>query len=144
MPTQNYANHKRVQPLFHRALVPVLFLTIIGAGVNLGKSLDDHERLYSASLILVLSICLFLLAILARVFALAAQDRAIRAEENLRHYVLTGKLLDARLGIRQVVALRFAADAEFPALATRAAGESLTPDAIKQAIKNWRPDEHRV
>jgi hypothetical protein len=144
MPTQNYANHKRVHTVFHRLLLPVLFLTIIGAGVNLFKSLDDHERLYSASLILVLSICLFLTALLARVFALAAQDRAIRVEENLRHFVLTGKLLDARLTVRQTVALRFAGDAEFPALAARAAAENLAPDAIKQAVKNWRADEHRV
>ena len=141
---QNYANHKRVHPLFHRTLLPVLFLTIIGAGVNFGLSIGDHQRLYSASLILVLSICVFLLAILARVFALAAQDRAIRAEENLRHYVLTGKLLDSRLTIRQTVALRFASDAEIPALAARAAAENLAPDAIKRAVKEWRADEHRV
>lgn len=144
MPTQNYANHTRLHPVFHRVLLPVLFLTIIGAGVNLVKSLDDHQRLYSASLILVLSICLFLLAILARVFALMAQDRAIRADENLRHFVLTGKLPDARLTVKQMVALRFASDSEFPALAARAAAESLAPGAIKQAIKNWRADEYRV
>jgi ABC-type transport system involved in cytochrome bd biosynthesis fused ATPase/permease subunit len=141
---QNYANHKRVHPLYHRVLLPVLFLTIVGAGVNLGLSWGDHQRIYSASLILVLSICVFLLAILARIFALAAQDRAIHAEENLRHYVLTGKLLDSRLTIRQMIALRFASDAEMPALAARAASENLAPDAIKRAVKDWRADEHRV
>ena len=77
-------------------------------------------------------------------YALKAQDRAIRAEENLRHFVLTGKLLDPRIEIRQVIALRFAPDEEFVALAGRAAEESLTPDAIKQAVKNWRADEYRV
>jgi len=144
MTTQNYNNHKRVHPLYHRVLIPVLALTIIGAGVNLAKSLDDHERLYSASLILVLSICAALLALLARIYALKAQDRAIRAEENLRHYVLTGKLLDPRLGIAQVTALRFASDGEFPALASRAANENLKSDLIKREIKDWRADEHRV
>ena len=144
MNTQNYDNHQRVHPVFHRVLMPVLALTIIGAGVNLAKSFADHERLYSASLILVLSMCVAVLALLARSYALKAQHRAVRAEENLPHYVLTGKLLDPRLGIRQVIALRFASDAEFPVLASRAADEGLQPDMIKRTIRNWRVDEHRV
>jgi hypothetical protein len=100
--------------------------------------------MYSASLIVVLSIGIMILAIMARVFALKAQDRAIRAEESLRHFVLTGKLPDARLTIGQFTALRFAPDSEFVALATKAANESLKPDAIKQAIKQWRPDTYRA
>ena len=124
--------------------MPLLLLTFIGACVNFAKSLGDHERLYSASLILVLSLCLILAAFLGRVFPLKAQDRAIRAEENLRHYVLTGKLLDPRLSVRQVVALRFASDGEFVALAARAVDKSLPPKEIKKAIKNWRADEYRV
>jgi hypothetical protein len=81
---------------------------------------------------------------ICRIYALKAQDRAIRAEENLRHFVLTGKLLDARLSIKQIVALRFASDAEFPALAATAADTNMAPDAIKQAIRNWRADLYRV
>jgi hypothetical protein len=73
-----------------------------------------------------------------------AQDRAIRAEENLRHYVLTGKLFDTALETRQIIALRFASDLELPALARRAIAERLTPDAIKKAIQVWRPDLYRV
>jgi hypothetical protein len=79
-----------------------------------------------------------------RVFPLKAQDRAIRAEENLRHFVLAGRLLDPRLGVKQIVALRFAPDDEFIALAARAVGQNLAPDDIKKAIVNWRPDEYRV
>jgi hypothetical protein len=70
--------------------------------------------------------------------------QGIRAEENLRHFVLTGKLPDARLSVRQMVALRFAADAEFPALASQAASGNLPPDDIKRAIKSWRADDYRV
>ena len=83
-------------------------------------------------------------ALSARIFALKAQDRAIRAEENLRHFALTGQLLDPRLSIRQVIGLRFASDGEFVALAKRAAEEKLSPNAIKQAVKDWRADLYRV
>jgi len=144
MQTQNYANHTQIVPAFHRVLLPILGLTLIGACVNLYLSLGDHQRIYSASLIAVLTFALILTALLARIFALKAQDRAIRAEENLRHFAIAGKLLDSRLDTRQIVALRFASDAEFPPLARRAAEEKMTPDAIKQAVKDWRADLYRV
>lgn len=144
MKEQNYSNHARLAPGYHFVLAPVLLLTCIGSLVNLWKSLGDHQRLYSASLIAVLSFCAFFIAGYARIFALKAQDRAIRAEENLRHFVLTGKPLDPRLGVKQIVALRFASDGEFVELARRAAEESMEPDAIKRAVKNWRADHYRV
>lgn len=144
MPIQTYANHRQSVPLYHYVLVPVLLLTLIGSIVNLVRSWGDHVRLYSASLILVLSAAMLVLTFLARIFALKAQDRAIRAEENLRHFAMTGKLLDPRLGIRQVIALRFAPDAEFVALASKAAEDKLPPDAIKRAIRSWRADTYRV
>jgi len=143
MPPQNYQNHVRQVPGF-LVLSGIEFLTIIGAGVNLAHSLDDHQRLYSASLILVLSCCLLYATSLARTYPLKAQDRAIRAEENLRHFALTGKLLDPRLTPGQIAAVRFASDGEFPALATRAVAETMSPKDIKQAVKNWRADWHRV
>ena len=121
-----------------------LMATIVGAGVNLYQSMGDHQRLYSASLILALSLILFIIGLYARTFPLKAQDRAIRAEENLRHYVLTNKLLDARLKPLQIVALRFASDAEFVELAKKAAEQNRTPDDIKKSIKNWRADSYRV
>jgi hypothetical protein len=141
---QSYANHTRLDPGFHRTLMPTLLLVLIGACVNLAKSIGDHERLYNASLILALTICVIAIAFFARIFALKAQDRAIRAEESLRHFALTGKLPDPRLTVKQLVALRFAPDAEFPALADRAAANNLPPQAIKQAIKHWRADNYRV
>ena len=144
MQTQNYANHKQFVPMFHGVLFSILVLTLIGSFVNLYRSLGDHQRLYSASLIVVLDVAVLLLFFFCRIFALKAQDRAIRAEENLRHFVLTGSLLDPRLTIRQVIGLRFAADEEFVHLAARAAEENLSEDAIKRAVKNWRPDTYRV
>lgn len=142
--SQNYANHRQLVPAFHGGLFGVLLLTFIGSCVNLYGSVGDHQRLYSAALIFVLTGAVIVLTLFARVFALKAQDRAIRAEEQLRHFVLTGKLLDSRLTIRQIVGLRFASDGEFVALAARAAQEGLSEDAIKQAVKNWRADTYRV
>ena len=144
MPTQNYANHRQYVPMFHYVLLPVLLLTLIGSSVNLYLSFGDHTRIYSASLIVVLTISLIVASFLARIFALKAQDRAIRAEENLRHFALTGKLLDPRLTVRQIIALRFASDQEFVELARRSAADGLEPDAIKQVVKNWRSDTDRV
>ena len=141
---QSYKNHAQYVFAYHVVLFGIVVLTLIGAGVNLYQSWGDHERMYSASLIFVIMIAFLILMFLARIFALKAQDRAIRAEENLRHFVLTGKLLPAALSVKQIVALRFAPDAEFPALAAEAASKNMAPDAIKQSIKTWKPDTYRV
>jgi len=144
MPTQNYANHRRFVVMYHVVLFGLLVVSLIGSLVNLYESIGDHQRIYSASLIVVLEVCLLLLFIFCRMFALKAQDRAIRAEENLRHFVLTGKLLDAGLSIRQIIGLRFASDGEFADLAQKAVREHLSEDEIKRAVKNWRADTYRV
>lgn len=141
---QSYASHRRFVPGYHVALASLVLVTFIGSCVNLYQSIGDHQRLYSASLIVAITVIAMLLMYFVRAFALRAQDRAIRAEEQLRHYVLTGKLLDPRLTVRQIVGLRFASDEEFAALARRAADEQLPPDTIKRSIRAWRPDLYRV
>ncbi|MCU0255712.1 MAG: DUF6526 family protein [Vicinamibacterales bacterium] len=142
--SQTYATHGKLVIGFHVVLFGVLLLTLVGSCVNLYHSLGDHQRLYSASLLVVLTAATIVLSFYARLFALKAQDRAIRAEEQLRHYVLTGRLLDPRLSMRQVIGLRFAPDEEFVDLARRAAEEGLSEDGIKRAVKTWRPDTYRV
>ncbi len=144
MSVQNYANHKRFVFLFHVVLFLLVVLTLIGSFVNFYASLGDHERLYSASLIAVLAVCLLMFFFFSRGFALRAQDRAIRAEENLRHFALTGKLFDTKLTMSQIIALRFASDEELVGLAKKAIDEHLTNDAIKRSVKNWRADYHRA
>jgi hypothetical protein len=89
-------------------------------------------------------VVVFSIYIYARLFALRAQDRAIRAEENFRHFVLTGKPLDPKLALRQIIGLRFASDAEFPALAARALAENLTEDQVKREVRQWRADHDRA
>ena len=144
MATQNYANHRQFVPMFHGVLFGILVLTLIGSGVNLYESWGDPMRIYSASLISVLTFCMLILFFFTRIFPIKAQDRAIRAEENLRHFAMTGKLLDSQLTIRQIIALRFASNGEFVALAARAAKENLAPDDIKKAVKDWRADTDRA
>ena len=141
---QHYGNHRRFVPLFHGLLSGTLLATFIGSCVNLYQSWGDHQRLYSASLITVLTLATIMLFFFSRIFALRAQDRAIRAEEGLRHFALTGRLLDPRLTIKQIVGLRFASDAEFVELARRAAEQGLSTDQIKREVKDWRADTTRV
>ena len=143
-PTQDYASHRQYVFGFHVVLFGLLLLTLVGSCVNLYQSFGDHQRVYSASLLVALTLATIMLFFFARVFALKSQDRAIRAEEQLRHFVLTGKLLDSRLTIRQIVGLRFASDEELVALARRAADQGLTEDAIKREVKAWRSDTYRV
>lgn len=77
-------------------------------------------------------------------FATTVQDRTIRAEENLRHYAWTVNLLDAQLTMKQIVALRFASDEEFPDLCKKTVKENVNPEDIKKAIITWRADHNRV
>ena len=79
-----------------------------------------------------------------RSFALRAQDRAIRAEENFRHYLLTGKPLSNKLSMRQIIGLRFSSDEEFPALVEKSITENLSEKEIKKHISNWKADTYRV
>ena len=144
MNEQNYANHARVVKGFHLLLGSFLVIGTICSLVNLWQQWSAKDQVFSAILITLLFICGMLLFIFTRTFPLKAQDRAIRAEENLRYFILTRKPLDSRITMGQVIALRFAPDDEFVILADRAINENLTPDEIKKAVKNWRADEHRA
>ena len=142
MTDQNLKNHGRFIILWHVVTSVLMLAVLVGSIINLINSAPENR--YSASLIIVISVILFILWAYARIFALRAQDRAIRAEENFRHFVLTGKPHDSRLHLRQIIALRFASDAEMPTLAKRTVEENLTQKEIKQLIQRWRADHHRV
>jgi len=142
MKEQNVKNHQRFVFAWHIVTGLAVLALLIGAIRNVVYS--SKENLYSASLILLIALILISMFWYARAFALKAQDRAIRAEENLRHFALTGKLLDPGLTMSQVIALRFAPDEEFPSLAQKAAAQSLSSKAIKNEIQAWRSDHHRV
>jgi hypothetical protein len=139
---QNYKNHRRFVLTYHVLTLLAIIALMIGSVRNVIYS--NNENLYSASLLVLVSLVLLSLYIHIRSFVVKVQDRAIKAEENLRHFVLTGKPLDSRLTIKQIIALRFASDEEFPSLAQTAADKGLSNDAIKKMIKKWRADWHRV
>jgi len=142
MAEQNFKNHSRLVPGFHGVTFLLIVTGLIGSVVNLIHA--DAATHYSAALLVVVFLAVLGVAWYARVFALKAQDRAIRAEENFRHFILTGKPLDKQLRMGQIIGLRFASDEELPALAKRAVEEKLSQKDIKQAIQNWRADYYRV
>lgn len=143
MAEQNFKNHTRLVAGFHG----VTFLLVIGfiaGSIITFVHAEDGIVKHAAMIMIVGGLGLFGVAWYTRVFSLKAQDRAIRAEENFRHYILTGKPFDKELQLGQIIALRFASDEEFPALAKKAVAEKLSPKQIKEAIQNWRADYHRV
>jgi hypothetical protein len=144
MSTQNFKNHGRYVPLYH-FIMPLLILSlIVGSVINLFDCLHKKDALYSASLICLIGPLVLFLWWFCRSFAVKAQDRAIRAEENLRYFAIAGKLLDSKLTMAQIVALRFAPNNEFVALAHRAVEENMKPAEIKKAIVNWKEDHNRA
>jgi hypothetical protein len=139
---QNYSNHARFDPAFHFFLAPVLLITLIATVVHLVM----YPFFWSVWLV-VLSVALLLIAFKTRSYALKAQDRVIRLEERMRLSSLLPEPLRPRiweLQERQLIALRFAPDAEAPELVNRTLRENLTPKQIKQAIQNWRADHFRI
>ena len=140
MNEQNFKNHGRYIPIWHY-ITPLLIAAILGWGII---HFTHHDTHYLGAAMILISIVLLLIWWYARAFVVQVQDRAIRAEENFRHYILTGKPLDSGLKMAQIIGLRFASDEEMPTLAKRAVEENLSSKQIKEAIKNWRADNHRA
>ena len=142
MKEQNFRNHSRYIILW-TFITPLILIAILGGSIVNLIHADAHTH-YSAALILLISVVLIIIYWYARRFALIAQDRAIRAEENLRYFILTGKPFDSRLRMSQIIALRFAPDDEFPELTKKAVEEKLNSKEIKAAIQKWKADHNRV
>lgn len=130
--------------MFHGVLYISLLAYFICAISNLRQHLKAGDDSLQSWLLVGIGIIFFLFTYFIRSFPLQAQDRIIHAEENMRHYVLTGKLLDQSLTMSQIIALRFAPDNEFPTLVQRSIKENLSAKDIKLAIQNWRADNYRM
>lgn len=144
MKTQNYKNHRRYVFLYHAVTFTLILLLLVSSVYYTIRAYNAEETLRPWLFLFLIGLILFFIFFFTRIFALKAQDRAIRAEENFRHYLLTGKPFDSRLTIRQIIGLRFASDEELPELAKKAKKENLSEEDIKKAIKNWRADYYRV
>jgi len=139
---QSYANHSRLDPTFHFVLGPLVVTSVVLSIIVFTR----HPGLDSL-LWIVLAIALLFNAVKTRAYSLTVQDRVIRLEERLRLSLLLPEAARPRIAelkVSQLVALRFASDAELPALAMRALNEGLTPKQIKASIQGWRPDTFRV
>ena len=143
MGEQNYSNHRRYVPLYHGLTFSIIVLLLVSSIYYTIAEIINHSSLKPGLFLFLISVSFLSLFYYARSFAERAQDRAIRAEENFRYYILTGKPLDKKLTMQQIIGLRFASDEEFPALVKRALDENMGNEDIKKAVKNWRADDHR-
>lgn len=142
---QNFENHKRLSFFFHGVVALGCLATIACSILNLVRNLRiENANILPAIILVSLSVLLFLTAFAARTFGLKAQDRAIRAEESLRYFAITGNLPSNELSLGQIIALRFAPNNELVDLAERAVKENLSGTDIKKSIKHWKGDYHRV
>jgi hypothetical protein len=139
---QSFSHHARYDPPFHFFVLPVFGITLLATIYRLVR----HPSVHCAWLVVIAAAAL-LAIVRIRMNALKVQDRVIRLEERLRLAALLDPTLRPRIAElteSQLIALRFASDAELPALAVRAMNEKLANRDIKQAIQHWRPDEWRV
>lgn len=145
MKEQGYKTHKQFVTGFHFVafglLCMIAVLSIYSAVTSAGES--DRQNFLIPAILCMVAVYLFITFFYMRIFALKAQDRAIRAEEALRYYIISGdKMPDLTMG--QVIALRFASDSEFVELCKKASAEKLLPDEIKRSIRDWKADLYRV
>jgi hypothetical protein len=149
MNEQNFSNHAKIVPAFHYFVGPVLMINVVTHCIALFKSFSAPPGFILLSFLAVLSsIAVLMLAFLVRLFALGVQDRVIRLEERMRYERLLPEDLKPLIGeftINQLVSLRFASDAELPALARKVLdGKMSERKAIKQMVQNWRADYQRI
>ena len=141
---QNFQNHTRVVPLYHQFVFAVF---VINLGWTIYRLVKDVFSWGSIVNVLV-AMALLVVFFYVRIFVLTVQDRLIRLEMRLRLAGLLPADLRPRISeftVAQLVALRFASDAELPALARKVLDEKLNDrKAIKRLIKDWQADYLRA
>jgi type VI protein secretion system component VasK len=147
MAEQNFANHPKFVPGYHYALFAILGVNLIWSIFRLIYGLPGVP-IYDRVLSLAVAFALLLMALYVRTFPLRAQDRVIRLEETLRLERLLPADLKPRIAdlrTHQLIALRFASDAELPELTREVLDGKVTGSKeIKQRVKSWRADHLRM
>lgn len=140
---QNFENHARVVPAYHFVTFPLFAINFFYA---LYEVVTDFS--WGGLIMFGVSVALVLLFFVARVMAITVQDRVIRLEERLRMRELLPADLHPRISdftVKQLVALRFASDAELPALARKVLDDKIEDQkAIKKMVTDWRADYQRA
>ena len=140
---QTYKNHAALRPAFHFFVIPVLLL----------NSLNEIRHVWlnpslSTALAFVVAVALLMLGFLSRIMTLTVQDRVIRLEMRLRLRGCLPAELHNRINDltpKQLIALRFASDAELPELVRDVlAGKLGSQKEIKMRVKNWQADYLRA
>lgn len=141
--SQNYSNHARKLPPLYIAASLVLAINVLWTIYVAVRNLSIGSVLH-----IFFAASLVVLFVFSRTFALSVQDRVIRLEERMRLELLLPAELRPRIGefaVKQLVGLRFASDAELPALAHEVLDGKLKElDDIKRAVKDWRADWQRA
>ena len=141
---QNLKNHVRVVPPFHMFVLPVFMVNAIWSIYHIVKAGISFESVLGV----LMAFAFLLLALFARLFALTVQDRVIRLEMRMRLAEVLPPELWPRIPeftVAQLVALRFAGDAELPALARKVLADKIeNRKAIKQLVKDWQGDYLRA
>ena len=142
-PTQSFSSHTRWMPAYHFFAAPFSLIFFFWS-VKRAITSPTADSLF----MVVGALAILGLAAVSRVTPLRVQDRLIRLEERLRLYRVLPADLHANVEQfrpRQLIALRFAPDAELPDLARKLiATPAMTPKEIKQAIRQWRADHFRA
>lgn len=141
MTSQSAASHAHHPvPTYVATALWVLAMAMLGGSRAFGWPLHDVG-------VIVLGLTLFPIIGMGRWYIVSLQDRIIQLEMQVR----CARVLPAgqdelltQLSPQQIVALRFASDDELGDLLQRAVREQLAPSAIKQAVKQWRPDYLRT
>jgi len=140
---QSFSNHRAMPPVSY--LAAGLVLLVFAARCTLRAF---GEPTFDSLLLALVSAALLVVWNASRSRALIVQDRVIRNETRLRFERVLGSQRRAdieRLGLKQLIALRFASDAELPALVDAVlSGKLEKPDEIKRAVREWQGDTLRV
>jgi hypothetical protein len=141
---QSYSSHAKWFPPFHFFAAPILLANLINSFFRLKPQGYSVYSIFSVFVAAALLVGLFA----ARVMVLKVQDRVIRLEERLRYQRLLPADLQKRIddfSLNQLVSLRFAGDAELPALARKVLDDKINDrKTIKEMIKVWKPDYLRA